>query len=378
MTSLQVVTATAKEWLAALTRLTPMTLGKKPVPILEKVLVNPSASTLFAVGPHGNAETELVSAPASKGAPFLVSYSWLRSAITSSTTRNRDALVEVSIDGKQGIVKAAGYVFRFETTAIDDFPTPPETHVFDSHISVEAAQLRTALDRALVASSIDDTIPVLDSVHFKAAPDGLTLWSTDRYRLTSGFVPGHGFGETAFTVPAVFLKRFAKQIKSGHITVRLSSVGNVVFELEYATYTVAGIESDYPKLGELFECAPATVMDVDRVQLLEAAKVANHMAERNTPVYLALSKDGVLLRFNDGLFGPDAAPGVEGVLTGDPVEVAFNGFYFLGAMNSFKEKTVRIYGNSPAKKFHLIDGGADTTDATLYRHIIMPVRMPRG
>lgn len=377
MSSLQVVTAPAKEWLAALSRLTPATTGKRSVPILGMVLIDPAAATLFAVGNKGTALTGLDTAPG-YGEPFLVSVSWLRSAITSTTGRDRNVDVQVAADGNQVTVEAAGYKLRFETMPVLKFPVRVEHHVLESHISIDAAALRAALDRALVAASVDDTLPVLNSVHFKSGPDGLTLWSTDRYRLTSGFVPGHGFGDQHFTVPASFVKHLTKQVKAGSVSVDFEKQGNIIFRLNGSEYTVAGIEADYPKLGELFETTPTTTMDVDRVQLLEAAKVANHMAERNTPAYLAIGKDGVLLRFNDSVFGPDAAPLAVGTLIGEAVEVAFNAFYLLGLMNSFKGEAVRIYGGEPGKKWHFIDGGADTTDKAQYRHIIMPVRMPRG
>lgn len=377
MSSVQVITAPAKEWLAALSRLTPMTIGKKAVPILGMVRIDPVSATLFAVGNQGTAETELDTAPGN-GGPFLVSYSWLRSAITSTTGRNRDAEVQVAADGKQVAVEALGYKLRVESAPLANFPTQDEHHLFDSHISVDAVALRLALDRALVAASTDDTLPVLNSVHFKSTPEGLTLWSTDRYRLTSGFVPGHGYGDESFTVPLSVLKHLAKQIKKGNVNVDLTKDRHIVFRLPGATYIIAGNEADYPKLGDLFEITPTTIMDVDRVQLLEAAKVANHMAERNTPAYLTITEAGVLTRFNDGVFGPDEAPLATGTLTGDPVEVAFNAFYLLGLMNTFKGEAVRIYGGETGRKWHFIDGGADTTDKAQYRHILMPVRMPRG
>ncbi|WP_104087084.1 DNA polymerase III subunit beta [Arthrobacter sp. GMC3] len=375
MSSLQVITAPAKEWIAALNRLTPATIGKKAVPILGMVRIDPVVPSLFAVGNTGTAEADLISDPGT-GDPFLVSYAWLRSAITSTTGRDRSADVKVALDAKQVTVEALGYKLRVETAPISEFPEQVTHHVFESHIAVDAEALRTALGRALVAASTDDTLPTISSVRFKSSPEGLTLWSTDRYRLTSGFVPGHGYGSESFTVPLSMLKHMAKQVKKGSVHVDLAKVGNVVFRLPNATYTAAGIEADYPKLGELFEITPTTVMDVDRVQLLEAAKVAHHMSERNTPAYLTISEAGVLTSFNDGVFGPDSAPLAKGTLTGEPVRLAFNSFYFLGLMNSFKGEKVRIYGGSPGKKWHFIDGGADTKDATLYRHILMPVRMP--
>lgn len=377
MSSLQVITATAKEWIAALNRLSPATAGRRAVPILSMIHIDPAAASLFAVGKDVEAETTLDAAQC-EGEPFLVGFAWLRDAISSTTGRNRNADVQLTAEGKKVTLETLGYKLSIETVAAADFPEKPEGYTFASHIAVDAVELRGALERALIAASKDETLPLLNSVRFTSAPHGLRLWSTDRYRLVSDLIVGPGHGEESFTVPAAALSRMVKLFKTGTVYVDSVTDGPVIFKTDGATYTVTPTRGMYPDLAALFTSQPATVIDVNRVQMLEAAKVAHCMSEHHAPAYLGIHKDGVQVRFNDGIFGPDMAPLAVGTLTGPSVEIALNTQYFLEVMNGFKGETVRIHGGSADKAFTFIDGGADLADDTIYRHLIMTVRMPRG
>lgn len=342
---------------------------------MSMIHIDPAAASLFAVRKDVEAETTLDAAHG-EGEPFLVGFAWLRDAISSTTGRNRNADVQLTAEGKKVTLETLGYKLSIETMAAADFPEKPEGHTFASHIAVDAVELRGALERALIAASKDETLPLLNSVRFTSAPHGLRLWSTDRYRLVSDMVIGPGYGEGAFTLPAAALKLMAKQFKAGSVHVDSVTDGPVFFITSDATYTVTPTRGTYPNIAALFTSQPATVIDVNRVQLLEAARVAHCMSERNAPAYLSIREGGVLARFNDGIFGPDMAPLATGTLTGAPVEIALNPSYFLEAMNGFKGETVRIHGGRADKAFTFIDGGADVADDTIYRHLVMTVRMP--
>ena len=376
MSSVQVITATAKNWIEALNRLTPATSGKKALPILGMFHVDPATGALFAIGKDVRAESVLADADGT-GSPFLVNYSWLRDAITSTTGRNRNADVQLTLNGNQLTVEAQGFSLSSETVPLKDFPAKELDGKVASHIAVDAAELRAALSRALMASESSGYIPLLASVHFESAEHGLRMLSTDRFRLVSDLVVGPGSGESSFTLPAAALKNLVKQFKAGAVHIDVIENGPVRFTADGATYSVTRIDGDYPDLGRLLKVEPTTIIDVNRVQLLEAARVAALMSERNTPAYLELGTDGVQVRFNDGVFGPDKAPLATGTLAGEPVEIAFNSKYLLDVMSSFKGETVRIHGANPIKQFTFMDGGVDALDATVYRHALMPVRMPR-
>lgn len=378
MTSLQTITAPAKEWIAALNRLTPATTGKKATFILGMVHIDPAKASLFAVGRDVSAQTELSDADG-EGSPFLVSYAWLKDAITSTTGRNRNGQVKVTADGKQATVAALGYKLSVETAPVADFPEKGEHQIFATRSTLDATELREALARAVVAASKDDTLPILAAVHFAPTPHGLRLWATDRYRLVSDVIVGPGIGEESFTAPASALKLIAKQLKAGSVSVGLNAKGGpIIFKTTDSVYEVTPVEGKYPDLAGLFGIKPETVIDVDRVQLLAAATVANRMSERFTPALLSIAATGVQITFNGGLFGPDVTPLAAGTLDGDPVEIALNARFLMDALSSFKGDKVRIHGFSPLKQFSFIDGGADLADDAIYRHLIMTVRMPRG
>jgi DNA polymerase-3 subunit beta len=378
MTTVQSITAPAKEWIAALTRLSPAMAGKKPLAILTAIRIAPESGIISGYNYETSATTQ-VAEPDGQGAPFLASYSWLLDAIRSFTGRDKSAPVTVAQDGDKISVAACGYEVHVEAMPEADYPAIPNVDTEASAV-FSAAELRAAFRRVSVAASCDDTLPILTAlqVHLK---DGVAeILATDRYRLASDHVMAAGDydGEATFLLSRKTIKSLDRFLVGESVRIGVED-NRAVIQTDTATYTTVTVDGDYPKIRALFPESVTSSFEFDRHVLLESAKVAERLNERWAPCLLSLTNSGADVTFNYGIFGPSKAPTAAGsVVAGqkDDVVLALNPLYLVEALQQIPGDQVRISYTSLPKPFLFSQAGIEATAEDAPRHLIMPVRMP--
>lgn len=377
MSSLQVITAPAKDWIAALNRLTPAMAGKKSMPILNCIVINPAKLTLSGYNFETSAVTGVMSAEGS-GDPFLVSWRWLLDAIRTTSGKTKTATATVSLDVAKITVSSCGYELHTETANFSEYPEIP-----NAAPSVEsmlpAAELRASLRRASVAASADDTLPLLQSVQVNMLDGGIELLATDRYRLANDYVSGTGKGEASFLLSRPAIKAIDRFITGESVSIGIRE-RHVSIVTETTTYTSLAVDGDYPKIRSLFPAEVTGAFEVDRAVLIEAAKVALTMNTEYSPCCVDLSKDGAQVTFDYGLFGPSKSPtAAGGCVAGavDPIRFAMNPKYLIESLQQITTDKVRISYTSLPKPFLFTPEGVAAGDEKALKYLIMPVRMPQ-
>jgi len=376
MSSLQVITAPAKDWIAALTRLAPAMSGKKAVPVLYSVHIDPVASVLSAYDYETSCVTTVAEAEG-QGAPFLVTYRWLLDAIRTTTGKTKTAPVTVALNGKKITVSACGYELHAEAMPVADYPGIPDLSPAD-FLSVQAGEFRAALRRASTAASKDETLPILTAVRVAIGDGAMELLATDRYRLAYDHVEGSGEGSADFLLNYRTIKALDRFLTGDDVVIGLSE-NRISIKTQHATFTSMGIDGDYPKIKTLFPAEVTASFEVDRAALLESAKVAERMGERFSPCIVRLFDGGAEVTFDYGLFGPSKAPvATGGIVAGlnEEMKCAFNPHYLVEALQQWTGDKVRISYTTAPKPFLFSPGGHDPSDPKSPKHLIMPVRMP--
>lgn len=148
------------------------------------------------------------------------------------------------------------------------------------------------------STSADDTVPILNAAALVPNGGGVSLVSTDRYRLTAVDVDGHG----AIDAPVIVPRALVMVAKSQPARARVSLTAGVR-EDGRAYAAVAGdgftawsdtMEGDYPKVLSLFpNDAPARYTVVDAKRAAAAVKDIGKRVERNCPVRVAVTDSGV-------------------------------------------------------------------------------------
>lgn len=376
MSSVQAITATAKDWIAALTRLSPAMAGKKPIPVLYSIHIDPASGALSGYDYETSAVTSLSEFDGA-GSPFLVTYRWLIDGIRSTTGRAKTTLVTLAQDGDKITLSANGYELHAEAQKLDDYPELPDVY---PGIAVElpAAELRAALRRVSTAASKDDTLPILTAVQFNVKDGAVELLATDRYRLAEDHVTGSGVGEVSFLLQGKTIKALDRFLVGETVLISVHE-NRVRIQTEDALYTTTSTDGTYPDLKTLFPASVTGSFEFDRGVLLESAKVAQRMNERYSPCYIRMSEAGAEVTFSYGIFGPTKAPAAAGgVVAGSKDEIIFalNPNYLVETLQQIPGEQVRISYTTLPKPFMFQPAGREANDQESIKHLIMPVRMP--
>ncbi|GAP53853.1 DNA polymerase III subunit b [Arthrobacter sp. Hiyo6] len=378
MSNLQTITAPAKDWIAALTRVAPVMAGKKAVSVLYSVHIDPAAGVLSAYDYETSCVTTVAEAEG-EGAPFLAVYRWLLDAIRTTTgkTKTKTAPVTVALDGKKITVSACGYELHAEAMPVADYPEIPSVSP-STFAVIPAGELRAALRRVSVAASKDETLPILEAVRVEINDGAMELLATDRYRLAEDHLSGHGEGTAAFLLKLRAIKALDRFLTGADVVIGLSE-NRISIKTEHAAFTSMSVDGDYPKIKSLFPEKVTASFEVDRAVLLESAKVAERMNERFSPCFVRMFDGGAEVTFDYGLFGPSRAPiAAGGVVAGEKEEIKFgiNPRYLVETLLQLPGDKVRISYTSAPKPFLFSPAGLEANDSNTPKHLIMPVRMP--
>ena len=374
--STQTITASAKDWISALTRLSPAMAGKKSMAILYCVHIDPASGVLSGYDFETSAVTTLTKS-SGEGAPLLVSYRWLTDAIRTTTGKVKTAPVTVSLDGEKVTVSACGYELHAETMPVADYPEIPSP-VLEASTKLPAAALRAALRRVSIAASTDETLPILEGVQVSLTSGAMEFLATDRYRLAEDHASGEGEGSAVFVLGLRAIKAIDRFLTGGEVMIGKGD-NRIIIKTDAATFTVMATDGTYPKIKTLFPETVTASFEFDRITLLESARVAEKMNERYSPCIVRLSTSGAEVTFNYGLLGPSTAPvAAGGVITGsdDEIQLAMNPKYLVEALQQILTDKVRISYTTLPKPFLFTPGGLEINDPDSPKHLIMPVRMP--
>ncbi|WP_420179664.1 DNA polymerase III subunit beta [Paenarthrobacter sp. TA1.8] len=392
------ITATGTEWLRRLAAVGVAVSSRPPVPVLGFVLLECSRGKATITG-YDYSTSAVVkmnheTVGALRNAKALVPLSWLARTIRVLTTRKRDVPVTVASKEMLGrmlvTVTAAGFTIPLlHGMPITEYPALPEHAELDT-FTLDREDLAAALDRASIAASKDDTLPILTSIELDCSGKSLTLQATDRYRLSSETLKlPRTVQEFNFLLPATAWKAMAKHLAGDKITVGVLVSGDVAgrsggsstiyLATEDCTYTLSGVGGDYPKIKSLFEQHYSQTLDVNRRDLMDQVLVARELNERNLPALVKIGPGSVTV---SPTFDEGADQATTPVLLADTtnideqVTVAYNPHYLLDALTVIKAEVVRFSFFSLPKPVCISPVNEKGKKQGTYRHLIMPVRMP--
>jgi DNA polymerase-3 subunit beta len=289
--------------------------------------------------------------------------------------------VDLRLEGGRVVLTCGAARFTLPTMQVDDYPTLPEMPTTAG--TLESSVFADAVAQVALAAGRDDTLPVLTGVRVEIEGDQLTLAATDRYRLavrTLAWKPQLTDLSTNALVPARTLADTAKALTSGpEVTLALATgtagEGMVGFEGSGRRTTTRLLEGEFPKYRSLLPSESTAVAQVATAALVEAVKRVALVAERNTPVRLSFSAEGVVLEAG-GSDQAQASEQLEGSWDGDTpsLQIAFNPGFLLDGLGAVGSETTALSFTGPTRPAVLTAAGA-TGEAADYRYLLMPVRL---
>jgi DNA polymerase III subunit beta len=328
--------------------------------------------------------------------------------------------VQFCLDGEMVNLTCGRAEFGLVCLPAEDYPALPPSP--DPAGSVDGGVLATAVTQVASAASRDDTLPMLTAVYLDIAGDVLTLAATDRYRVAArdvAFEPAEPGLRARALVPARFLVDAARTFAAGiPVTVALGADsegrgaansggqgpprqadGLVCFESENRRLTGRLIPGEFIRYRNMFGSEFACRADLPAGPVIEAVRRAALVAERVGPVRLSFTSDEVVIEAHaEGR--ARAAETVAADFDGDEPAIAFNPHYLLdgltgaahqaGAGSSAAEAgardgaetgeaLIRLEFNTRTKPAMITWAQpGDGRDASTFRYVLVPLRVPEG
>ena len=259
--------------------------------------------------------------------------------------------------------------FHLHTMPWEDFPAEPEKgeHLVDD---IPAETLAKSLEKVSRAASKDEKRPVLTGIYLEVREEGITLVSTDSYRLSLMTITG-GFDvmrKGEFMIPS--------QISQG---VNRLAQKNRTFQMyggEAGSYLALAsgenaikvrlIEGKFPKYEQFIPKETDKEALVDRKRILSALRRVTHVG---STVKIELGEEKMRLSTISKDVG-EAWEEVPVEYKGEGITIAFNGKFLEDGISSVEGERVYIGLTEPLKP--AIVKEADTDD---FLYLVMPVRL---
>ncbi|HEU4529298.1 MAG TPA: DNA polymerase III subunit beta [Actinomycetota bacterium] len=280
-----------------------------------------------------------------------------------------DAPVEFEADQTQARIRCAAYEGSLRLLPAEDFPAlqPPA----GTRIVVPAPTFAEAVGQVARAASRDEARPVLTGVLLEVSREGVTLVSTDSYRLAVRDVVATAATEGKAIVPERALSeagRAAQALEKGDIEIFVDE-SQASFQVGGFTLTSRLIEGEFPNYRQLLPEAYENRLTVSRQQLLDAVRRVGLLARDTSPVRMEFNALGVKLSSQSPDLG-QAVEAVEARYEGEDITAAFNPHYLSDGLSAVSGETVRLEVRDGLKP-GIVRGEGDE-----FTYLVMPVRLP--
>lgn len=284
--------------------------------------------------------------------------------------------VVFELDGTKVSVTCGSSRFALMTMPVEEYPALPE--VPETTGVIAASDFQSAVGQVNIATSKDETLPILTAMRVEIEGDRVTLLATDRYRLAVREFTWNPRNPQVEAVALVRGKTMAEAAKamSGDIEIALAESGGkemLAFSSEGRVTTSLLVEGDYPKVRSLFPKDVAITAVMETSALREAVRRVSLVAERNSPIKFEFADGSLVLRAGAG-DDAQATEALPATIEGEDITTGFNPGYIAEGLAQIDTPFVRFSLTEP-KKPVVISGmtEADGEEDTSYRYLLMPI-----
>jgi DNA polymerase-3 subunit beta len=284
--------------------------------------------------------------------------------------------LEVNADGTGMVVKAGRSQFKLGCLPTEDFPQMATTPM-KNEFELGAAELKTLIDRARFAISMEETRYYLNGIYLHAAITEdvavLRAVATDGHRLARVEMPlpAGAAGMAGAIIPRKTVNEVRKLIEEASSSVKIGiSETKLRFAFDDIVLTSKLIDGTFPDYERVIPSGNDKVLEVRPKEFANAVdRVATIATEKSRAVKLEL-KQGTLTISASSPESGSATEEMEVSYSASPIEIGFNSRYLLDIANQIEGdgcKLTMADGASPT----IIRDSADSS--ALY--VLMPMRV---
>jgi DNA polymerase-3 subunit beta len=282
----------------------------------------------------------------------------------------KDSVVTIDLQELKLRVKAGLYQSHIQVIAADDFPAIP-TISKGTTLKLESKTLKNALEKTMLASSNDETRPVLGGVYFHSVDSSIFIAATDGYRLAEALV-GPVEGEVDAVVPQAALQDTLKIIQDNEddeTTLQFSS-GQFSVTTKDILLVSRLIDGKYPEYQQLIPENSDIAFTVQKTEFLTAVKLAGLFSrESGGSITIEAEEDEkkVHVRSVASQVG-DNSSAISGDVSGSGT-VVLNVRYITDALNCFDGEDISFRFSGSISPCVITSPSQEG-----YQHIVMPLK----
>lgn len=278
--------------------------------------------------------------------------------------------IDIEADGNKLHLKAGNYTSTINGMAADEFPTLPSIKEGKS-FTVDAKELKTALQQTTLTASNDETRPILTGVYIHTHEKNVYIAATDSYRLAEKRLASKPGGEFQLVAPAAALGDVLRIIgdESGQVKISYDD-SQIEFELDGCQLISRQIDGKFPPYRQLVPEESEVNVTLDKQEFINITKVASLFAKESAgSITISASEDenkisitSVASQVGENTSQADAEVKGSG-------QVTLNSRYLLDALNVIEGKKVSFRFSGKISPCVLTDLENDD-----YLHLVMPLK----
>lgn len=268
------------------------------------------------------------------------------------------------------VVKSKKTKTILQTTPKDEFPLLFEEKG-EKTLEFAKGTMKHLFGRIIFATSTETTRPALSGVLLQEENGKTTIVATDGYRMSLDEIETKDKEILSkLIIPSRILREATNLSEEADVKLYISQKTNqILFEGEHTIIVGRMIEAEFPNYKKVIPTDEATVVSIDREELLRAVKTCAIFArEAANIITLSLTKDGTIVAAKTPSLGENTVV-VESVLKGEENEIAFNARYLLEALSNVTDNELSFSMTGP-----LNPGVFRVVGNTHFLHLIMPIR----
>ncbi|CAK6696575.1 DNA polymerase III subunit beta [Synechococcus sp. CBW1107] len=270
--------------------------------------------------------------------------------------------------------------YQMRGLSAEDFPDLPLVQT-GTPLRLQPDALVKGLRATLFASSGDEAKQLLTGVHLGLADQDLECAATDGHRLSvlrleKAFSGAEDGSEPfAVTVPARSLRELERLLSACSSDDPVSLYcdrGQVVFLWADQVLTSRSLDGTYPNYRQLIPDRFSRTLELDRRGFVQALERVAVLADQHNNV-VKLSSDPASGQLHISADAQDVGSGSEdlpAVISGEPIEIAFNVRYMLDGLKAMTPERVELRCNAPTTPA-VLTSAQDPT----FTYLVMPVQI---
>lgn len=290
--------------------------------------------------------------------------------------------VEFSLTGSTFQLVCGNTKVGFPTMDVNQFPTLPEIPSVSGTISAES--FGTAVQQASVASLRDELEPIFASIQLETSGSELSLLATDKYRMALvelSWNPSSKESDATVMVPTKTLLEVAKTFgNSGDIAISIMNNDDrqmIAFQAQNKSVTAGLIKGGFPPIKTMFSADINSYAIVSKQDLLESARRAMLVVERDHHMRFMFNADSIIIETNPGELN-QASERVDAELVGDPRAMELKPQFVIDGLSGIHTEFAKIgltnMHDNPAKASPLLlaphTGKEEAADR--FRYLLQP------